>query len=87
MNRLQSLACDEEMLVTLNRLDDIAPSSIFGVFEYRHPIYDVGAFDAQKRWEEINGVQRTYFAGAWWGYGFHEDGAASGRRAAESIGS
>ena len=87
MNRLQSLACDEEMLVTLNRLDDIAPSSIFGVFEYRHPVYDVEAFDAQQRWEEINGVQRTYFAGAWWGYGFHEDGAASGRRAAESIGS
>jgi predicted NAD/FAD-binding protein len=86
MNRLQSLDAAAALLVTLNRTEAIEPSSILGRYEYHHPIYDVGTFAAQARWAEINGVDRTWFCGAWWGFGFHEDGAASGARVAEAIG-
>ena len=85
MNRLQSLELNQEILVTLNRTSAIDPAKIRGVFTYRHPTYDVGAFEAQNRFEAISGKQHTFYAGAWWGYGFHEDGARSGRRAADQL--
>ena len=86
MNRLQALDAPGELLVTLNRTADIEPRSILGSYHYQHPVYDPGAFAAQSRWAEVNGVDRTWYCGAWWGYGFHEDGAASGARVAEAIG-
>ena len=85
MNRLQGIECSEELLVTLNRTDSIDPARVLGVFEYEHPVYDVGAFAAQKQVAKMNGHNRTWFAGAWNGYGFHEDGAASGDRVARGI--
>jgi predicted NAD/FAD-binding protein len=86
MNRLQRITSSRHLFVTLNRQDDIRPDLVHGRFVYEHPVYDVAALDAQQRWSEINGVHQTWFAGAWWGYGFHEDGVASARRVAAAIG-
>jgi predicted NAD/FAD-binding protein len=85
MNRLQRLESSKEICVTLNRDDEIDPASVLGSYEYHHPVYDVGTFEAQSRWSEINGPHRTWYVGAWWGYGFHEDGVRSARRVADAI--
>jgi len=86
MNRLQDLQSSEQILVTLNREDEIDPAKVHGRFEYDHPIYSREGFAAQLRWDEVNGRNATWFCGAWWGYGFHEDGAASGLRVARALG-
>ena len=52
---------------------------------YHHPILNRAAFAAQRRWSEVNGRCRTWYAGAYWGYGFHEDGVVSGLRVARAI--
>jgi predicted NAD/FAD-binding protein len=85
MNRLQSLASRHQICVTLNRHDDIEPDLVHGRFEYTHPVFDAGAIAAQRRLREIQGRGGLYWAGAWWGYGFHEDGARSGQQAARAI--
>jgi predicted NAD/FAD-binding protein len=74
MNILQSLAAPEEFCVTLNRPDGISEDRVIGTYDYAHPVYTVAAPAAQKRHGEISGVNRTHYAGAYWGYGFHEDG-------------
>ena len=74
MNILQSLGAPEEFCVTLNRPEVIAKEKIIGTYDYHHPVYTTGAPAAQKRHGEISGVRRTHYAGAYWGYGFHEDG-------------
>jgi predicted NAD/FAD-binding protein len=74
MNILQTLEAPEEFCVTLNRPEGIAPDKIIGTYNYHHPVYTTAAPDAQKRHREISGVNRTHYAGAYWGYGFHEDG-------------
>ena len=77
MNRLQGLSAPAEFCVTLNRDRDIDPARIIKKIMYHHPAYHRQAPLAQKRWAEINGVNNTYFCGAYWGYGFHEDGVVS----------
>lgn len=77
MNRLQALDCAEEVLVTLNRADEIDPGRVHASFTYDHPVLDAKAVRAQARRHEIQGRNRTYFCGAYWGFGFHEDGARS----------
>jgi len=77
MNQLQSIRSARQILVTLNRHDQIRPDTVLGRFEYDHPVYDLEAQRAQGRADEIQGVNGTYFAGAYWGYGFHEDGVQS----------
>ena len=77
MNILQSLNAPVEFLVSLNSDDAIAPDHVLGRYEYEHPILSPEAIAAQKRWDEINGVRNTWFCGAYWGYGFHEDGVRS----------
>lgn len=77
MNRLQSLAAPVNFCVTLNTPDDVAPDRIIRRMVYHHPVYSAAAFQAQKRLHEISGVNRTWYCGAYWGYGFHEDGLAS----------
>jgi predicted NAD/FAD-binding protein len=77
MNRLQSLAAPVDFCVTLNAPDQIAPDKVLRRIAYHHPVYSTAAFQAQKRRQEINGVNRTWFCGAYWGYGFHEDGVKS----------
>ncbi len=77
MNILQGLESREPFVVTLNRTDAIDPSRILRRMLYHHPVYDAAAVAAQKRKHEIQGRQRTWFAGAYWGWGFHEDGLRS----------
>jgi predicted NAD/FAD-binding protein len=77
MNILQSLNAPVEFLLTLNRSEDVEPKRVLGRFVYQHPVYTPEVVAAQKRKAEINGSRRTYYCGAYWGYGFHEDGVAS----------
>lgn len=85
MNLLQSLRSPEPFVVTLNRTDDIAPDKILAKMRYQHPIFDHAGVAAKARRSEINGVNRTWFAGAYWGFGFHEDGLRSGLEVAQAI--
>jgi len=77
MNRLQSLQAPVEFCVTLNAADEIAADKVHFRTTYEHPVYSAAAFAAQRRREELNGVNRTWYCGAYWGYGFHEDGLNS----------
>ena len=86
MNLLQSLDSPEPFVVTLNRSQDIDPAKIIARMRYRHPIYTHASVAAQTRRAEINGDRRTWFAGAAWGYGFHEDGLRSGVEVARALG-
>src|SRR4051794_13484341 len=86
MNRLQSLPAGEELCVTLNRTEAIDPSRIIDTFAYAHPVYTTEGVAAQRRHGEISGRRRTHFCGAYWGWGFHEDGVASGVRVAAAPG-
>jgi len=79
LRSLQGVASRDELLVTLNRDDAIDPSTVLRSFDYAHPVFDGPAIAAQARHEELNGANRTWFAGAYWGYGFHEDGVQSAR--------
>ncbi len=90
MNRLQPLATRQDWFVSLHAEDLLDPESIAGRYAYEHPRYTPGAIRAQARWAEVSGpasVQgRTHYAGAYWGYGFHEDGVRSGIRVARDLG-
>jgi predicted NAD/FAD-binding protein len=86
MNRLQSLTADREFCVTLNHTDAIDPAKIIRRIRYAHPVYTPQGVAAQRRWAEISARGRTHFCGAYWGWGFHEDGATSGARAAQALG-
>jgi predicted NAD/FAD-binding protein len=77
LNRLQNLRSDDDFCVTLNRTDAIDPGKILRKIIYHHPVYSHGSFAAQKRWAEVSGVNRIHYCGAYWGYGFHEDGVNS----------
>lgn len=77
MNRLQSLNAPETFCVSLNIGDRIDPARVLGRFVYHHPIYTPGSLAARRRHHEISGINRTSFCGAYWGYGFHEDGVNS----------
>lgn len=85
MNSLQALDSTRPLLVTLNRSDAIEPKLVLGEFEYDHPVFDRAAIGAQRRRHEIEGARGIYFAGAYWGYGFHEDGVQSGLEVARAI--
>ncbi len=86
MNRLQSLTVPDDYCVSLNADGDIAPSKIIRKMIYHHPLYTRAAIQAQERWHEISGVRRTHFCGAYWFYGFHEDGVNSALRVARALG-
>jgi predicted NAD/FAD-binding protein len=86
MNLLQSLDAPEPMVVTLNRTQDIDPAKILARMSYAHPLHDHASVAAQARRAEINGVDRIWYAGAYWGYGFHEDGLRSGVEVARALG-
>jgi predicted NAD/FAD-binding protein len=77
MNILQSLAARETYCVTLNRTKHIAPERILKRLTYHHPLFTPGAVAAQARQRELNGARRTYYCGAYWRFGFHEDGVVS----------
>jgi len=85
MNLLQGVASPDPFVVTLNRSEAIDPARILKRMHYRHPVYDHGMVAAQQRKAEIQGRRRTWFAGAYWGWGFHEDGIRSARDVVDAI--
>lgn len=86
MNRLQGLDPARDVFVTLNPVRPIDPALTFGTYSYAHPLFDRAAAAAQRLMPSIQGVQDTWFAGAWQGYGFHEDGLRAGLRVALRLG-
>jgi predicted NAD/FAD-binding protein len=80
MNRLQSLRADREFCVTLNRTEAIDPEQIIRTMQYAHPVFTPTGIAAQARHHEISGRNRTHYCGAYWGWGFHEDGLSSALR-------
>jgi predicted NAD/FAD-binding protein len=86
MNRLQGIADDKPLFVSLNPPFEPDPALTFGRYMCEHPQYNAAAFAAQKRLGEIQGQRHTWFCGAWTGYGFHEDGLRSGLAVAEALG-
>ncbi len=86
MNRLQSLRADREFCVTLNRTAAIDPERIIRTIQYAHPVYTPAGVAAQSRHREISGPNRTHYCGAYWGWGFHEDGVNSALRVVREIG-
>ena len=85
MNTLQRLRASCDFCVTLNRPDAIDPAQILKRITYHHPVFTPEAIAAQQRHREINGQRRTWYCGAYWGFGFHEDGVKSAMMACESL--
>jgi len=86
MNILQSITSSEEYCVTLNLPDGIEERKKIGTYLYHHPQYTLATPAAQQRHGEISGVNRTHYCGAYWGYGFHEDGVKSALAACKYFG-
>ncbi len=86
MNLLQNIDRKHPLFVTLNPATPPDPGLTFQAFEYSHPQFDVAALHAQRALKGLQGQNRTWFAGAWLGYGFHEDGLSSGLAAARALG-
>ena len=85
INRLQPLPFSQDVIVSLNPVSAIDPSKVLGEYDYAHPVFDLNAIQAQSQLATLQGQQNTWYAGAWMGYGFHEDGFKAGRDAASGI--
>ena len=85
MNLLQSIDAPEPLVVTLNRSAAIDPARVLRTMRYAHPVHTHEALAAQRRRAEIQGLRRTWFAGAYWGWGFHEDGMRSATAVVEAL--
>lgn len=86
MNRLQSLRATDEYCVTLNRTEAIDPDKVIRTISYAHPVYTGAGMAVQDRHAEISGRRRTHYCGAYWRWGFHEDGVVSAMRVAAALG-
>lgn len=85
LNKLQPLPFEQPIIESLNPVRGIDPHKVLAQFDYSHPVFDLPAIRAQQRVSELQGVQHTWFCGAWTGYGFHEDGLKSGLAVAEHL--
>jgi predicted NAD/FAD-binding protein len=85
INMLQPLPFQESVIVSLNPIDAPDPAKVIASYDYAHPVFDSGAIAAQQELAHIQGQRNTWFAGAWTGYGFHEDGLKSGLAVAQAI--
>lgn len=85
MNILQTIQSSTTFLVSLNMEDFIDPKKVLKRIPYSHPVFDLAASNAQKRWHEISGKDRIHFVGAYWGNGFHEDGTRSAYNASKTL--
>jgi len=85
INRLQPLPWQRPVIVSLNPARPIRDELVHRRIEYSHPVFDLAALQAQGRVGELQGRQRTWFCGAWCGYGFHEDGLKAGYAAADGV--
>jgi len=86
MNRLQGLATSQDLFVTLNASNRVDSRRVIGRFAYHHPVFDADAIRAQKLHFVIDGRNSTHFCGAYWGYGFHEDGVRSALAVCRKLG-
>jgi predicted NAD/FAD-binding protein len=86
MNHLQRLDADRDFCVTLNHTEAIDPAKIVRTIHYSHPVYTQAGVCAQREQASISGVRRTHYCGAYWGWGFHEDGVLSAQRACAPFG-
>ena len=86
MNRLQDLPTRTPLFVTLNPMRPVAEGKLHQAFAYTHPLFDHAALAAQEQLWRIQGRRRTWFAGSYFGHGFHEDALQSGLAAAEGLG-
>jgi len=86
MNRLQGIRSPRDFFVTLNGVDQIRASRVLARFVCHHPVFDAGAVAAQRLHAKLDGVNRTHYCGAYWGFGFHEDGVNSAIAVARSFG-
>ena len=86
LNRLQGLTVPEQYCVTLNPTGGIDERRVLRRFVYRHPLYTREAIGAQRQWGDVSGVNRTHYCGAYWRYGFHEDGLNSALTVARTLG-
>jgi predicted NAD/FAD-binding protein len=85
LNKLQPLPFRSPVFVSLNPLLEPEPAKVIAEFAYSHPIFDARTVAAQKRLPQVQGRRRVWLAGAWTGYGFHEDGLNSGLAVAGAI--
>ncbi len=86
MNRLQSLEAGSDFFVSLNVTARIDPDAVIRRLDYAHPVFTPEGVASQRRWAELSGVRRTHYCGAYWRWGFHEDGVWSALRVAERLG-
>ena len=86
MNRLQNLDRSKPVFVTLNPFQAPREDKTFAKYIYDHPQFDAGALEAKQQMDRIQGVNNTWYCGAWNGHGFHEDGLASGLKVAKALG-
>ncbi|NNJ90130.1 MAG: NAD(P)-binding protein [Gammaproteobacteria bacterium] len=85
MNRLQNIQAPVNFLVTLNNAETVDPDKVIKELYYEHPLYTEKSVNAQARRHEISGCNRTFYCGAYWGNGFHEDGVVSALKAVEEF--
>jgi predicted NAD/FAD-binding protein len=85
INRLQPLPFTTPVIVSLNPIDEPDPRHVIASYDYAHPVFDAAAVAAQSGIAAIQGQQNTWYAGAWLGYGFHEDGLKSGLAVASAL--
>jgi len=85
INRLQPLPWSQPVIVSLNPVRPVARTAVMAEFDYAHPVFDLAALRAQAEVPALQGLRNTWFAGAWMGYGFHEDGLKAGLAAAEGV--
>jgi predicted NAD/FAD-binding protein len=85
LNKLQPLPWEQPVVVSLNPIDEIQRSQVMAEYDYDHPVLDLAAIRAQAEVPALQGQHNTWFAGAWMGYGFHEDGLKAGLAAAEGL--
>jgi predicted NAD/FAD-binding protein len=85
LNKLQPLPFSTPLFVSLNPLVEPVPASVLAEFDYAHPVFDARMIEAQKRLPQVQGRRRVWLAGAWTGYGFHEDGLKSGLAVAGAL--
>lgn len=86
MNTLQQLDAPVEFIVSLNSADRVDPNKVFVERHYAHPVFNESTLQSQQRWAEISGHKHTYYCGAYWGWGFHEDGVKSALNVVEQFG-
>ena len=86
LNQLQPIPFNDPVVVTLNPIQAPAASQVIARFDYEHPVFDLGAIQAQTKVPALQGQNHTWYAGAWTGYGFHEDGLKSALRIARAFG-